>query len=361
MLCSVNVVLSSIHMMPGLDLLTWVFALAIFVAGAAAAVLVVLGGLALRRSGEFGITQALWRGVLILVGSALVWTLLDRSAIRDEFAAERRSIDERAAELTARAIEPGSALACVDAVAGEAVELACENAVFASPEAVAAAVAYVDARISILSEIVKLAERDPSFRPSLERLRRPIESDRFGIVGHVLATRGCNESGCAELKLLSSKGRIVANMKAHAFEARAKAHAAGWQSAGAGIVAATIAPPSAPATAAVPALPQIETPPPNTAPATTMATVPSANNPSGFEYPSAASIPPVSIMNPEPEGPPAAAEPKAEPRAAPPPKRTSAPVSRRQSQREKATPPSAPLSVVPPAATPTMPQSSGSR
>ena len=43
----------------------------------------------------------------------------------------------------ARAIAPGSALSCLDEMAGEAVEAACEKGVFASPEAVAAAVKYV--------------------------------------------------------------------------------------------------------------------------------------------------------------------------------------------------------------------------
>ena len=179
-------------MVPGVDPVTGAFALSMFVAGAAVAVAVVLGVAAFRRSGELGTSRALWRGALVLVGAILAWTLFDRSSIRDEFAAERRAVEVRAAELTMRAIEPGSALACLDAVAGAAVETACEKALFASPEAVAAAVAYVDARISLLIASVKLAERDPDYRASVERLRRAIEADRFGLVGHVLTTRGCN-------------------------------------------------------------------------------------------------------------------------------------------------------------------------
>ena len=42
--------------------------------------------------------------------------------------------------LMAGSIAPGSALSCLDELAGEAVETACEKAVFASPESVASAV-----------------------------------------------------------------------------------------------------------------------------------------------------------------------------------------------------------------------------
>ena len=340
--------LSSIHVLPGVDLVTGAFALSVFVAGAVVAVLVVLGVVAFRRAGEVGTSGALWRGALVLVGAVLAWALLDRSSIREEFAAERRAIETRAAELTARAIEPGSALACLDAVAGVAVETACEKALFASPEAVAAAVAYVDARLSLLIASARLAERDPSYRPSLERLRRAIEADRFGLAAHVLMTRGCNGGDCVDLKLLRSTGRILANMKARAFDARVNVHAAAWHPAGAAVVAAA----PAPALAAMPPAP----------PAATTGAAPNVSSPSKFEFPSAASIPAVSIMNAEPEGPPPAAEAAAEPRAAaPPPKRAPTQPARRQSVREPASQPSQPLSVVPQAASPSLPQITGSR
>ena len=70
------------------------------------------------------------------------------------------------------------------------VEDACERPLFASPEAVAAAVAYVDARLSLLTASAALADRDPSYQPVFERLRRGLEADRYGLVAHVLMTRG---------------------------------------------------------------------------------------------------------------------------------------------------------------------------
>ena len=54
-------------------------------------------------------------------------------------------------DLATRALAPGSALACLDTIAGETVENACEKALFASPEATAAAVSYVAAQLSLLA------------------------------------------------------------------------------------------------------------------------------------------------------------------------------------------------------------------
>ena len=257
---------------------------------------------------------------------------------RVEFAAERRAIEARAAELTARAIAPGSSLACLDAVANAVVETACERSLFATPEAVAAAVAYVDARISLLAPSIALADRDPSYRPSVERLRRAIEADRFGLVAHVLMTRGCNSSDCADLKLLRDPKRILANMKARAFDGHVRVHAAAWHPNGAAVPGRVdrvpgcrhpcrhpLRPPPLPPSAA------LTQPAPAPSPdATTGAARAAAPATSKFDFPSAASIPAVSIMNPEPSAPPAA-----EPRAAQtPPKRTPAQPARRQTARE---------------------------
>ncbi len=162
-------------------------------------------------------------GALVLLG-ALIATVLPWS----DDAALRRSVEMRAAELTARAIAPGSALACLDAVANPEVELACEKALFATPEAVAIAVAYVDARISLLAASASLAARDPGYQPSFERMRRALEADRFGLVAHVLTTRGCTAAGCPDLKHLRNSGPILANMKAQTFDGHVSLRANAW-------------------------------------------------------------------------------------------------------------------------------------
>ena len=338
--------------------MTGAFALSVFVAVAALTVLAVLGVYAFRNAGQSGKNGLLWRSALVLVGALLAWVLLDRSST-GEFAAERRAIEARAAELTARAIAPGSSLACLDAVANAAVETACERSLFATPEATAAALAYVDARISLLAPSMALADRDPNYRPSVERLRRMIEADRFGLVAQVLMTRGCNSTDCADLKLLRDPKHILANMTTRAFDGHVQAHAAAWHPNGAGgpaespnapPVAAVALPPSVATAPLPPSVALTPAPPPD---ATTGAARAASPATSKYDFPSAASIPAVSIMNPEPSAPPAA-----EPRAAQaPPKRTPAQPARRQSAREPPQPNSPPLAVVPQAP----PQTSGAR
>src|SRR6185503_1793840 len=116
-------------------------------------------------------------------------------------------------------------------------------------------------------------------------------------------TRGCNGADCAELRLLRDPARVVANMKARAFEASLGAHALAWQSNG-----------TAPAVASVPPLvtPQSPTATSALAPGAPTAITQSGSASVGsskFDFPSANSIPAVSIMNPEP-GAPSAVEPK---------------------------------------------------
>jgi hypothetical protein len=281
-----------------------------------------------RRAGQSGMASVFWVCGLALVGAMLVYALLERS-MRNDQAAERRAIEARAAELTARSLASGSALGCLDAVANMLVEEACERPLFASPEAVAAAVAYVDARLSLLAASAALADRDASYQPVFERLRRGLEADRYGLVAHVLTTRGCNGADCTELRLLHDPARVVANMKSRVFEASIGAHALAWPANGSGATATASAP--APLTTNGAGL---RTPgPPSVSP------TPGAPSSAKLDFPSANSIPAVSIMNAEPGAP-----PDAEPRPAPASKRPASSPSR-QTAREH-TP--APLPPVPP-------------
>jgi hypothetical protein len=316
--------LGSGRLISGFDVATGTFALMLFSAGAAAIVVAVMVRLIIRRAGPSGTIAAMWVCGLALVGALLTYALFERSMVSDQ-AAERRALETRAADLTARSLASGSALGCLDAVANMLVEDACEKPLFASPEAVAAAVAYVDARFSLLVAGASLAERDPSYQPAFERLRRGLEADRYGLVAHVLMTRGCNGADCAELRLLRDPARVVANMKSRVFEAAIGAHALAWPSGGSG--AAAVASASAPlatngAGLRTPALSSV--PPAAGAPGSVK-----------YDFPSANSIPPVSIMNAEPGAP-----PEAEPRSAPTPKR--APPARRQTAREAAQAPPLP-------------------
>jgi hypothetical protein len=225
------------------------------------------------RGGPYGRSGPLVGAAVVLVVILTGWWAVDYLARRD-LAAERRALDVHAFELTSRALVPGSALACLDAIAGETVEDACEKALFASPEAAAAAVSYVAAQLSLLSQA---RDRRAGTSPGIAAVLRSVEADRFGIVAHVLAVRDrCSPDQCAAFFLLQDASRIRANLSGQIYDAQVKRHMANWPTAEGRPVAAN--PPAAP-------LPS---------------TVAGPRTPNNLYFPSSASIPPVNIMTAEP-------------------------------------------------------------
>jgi hypothetical protein len=184
--------------------------------------------------------------------------------------------------LAAQAAAPGSPLACLDAVAGDSVESACEKQVFASPASVAAATSYVAARLALLGDTVAFTRRTGAhYDVGVATLRLGLEADRYGIVAHVLSVRdSCTPLLCDSYALLKDSERVQANLRERLFDHYVDRYAPEWaahaQPAGQPVAAA--APGSAYATASAPGTPV----------------------PSKYDFPSAASIPPVSIMTPEP-------------------------------------------------------------
>jgi hypothetical protein len=306
--------------MPNLDFATATFALPVWLAGAAAVLFVVIGLLALTRAG------ARWAGALIRVaavvmGFAAVWLLLDRAELREHSAA-RRALDQRMADLAVRAIAPGSALACLDAMAGDTVETACEKAIFASPETVAAAASYMSTRLALLADGAAFSKRTRgSYEGALTTLRLAVETDRFGIVAHLLSVRdSCTPLLCDSFALLHDPDRVQANLRERVFDHYVERYTADW-SARAQKVPVAEAPANAYTTAAAP---------PAAAPAATPLSP-------KYDFPSAASIPPVSIMN---------AEPGMPPDVKPAPSAAAAPLPPRRPQHA-ATPPRAAARAVP--------------
>jgi hypothetical protein len=262
--------------------------------GATAALVAVVCLLAMRRA-RSRLLGGFLRLAVVLIAVTATLAFFHRSAVHERLA-ERRALETRNFELIARVLAPGSALACLDGEVGEAVENACEKAVFASPATAAAAVAYMAARLALLADGLGYAGRsDPAFVATLAGLRRTVELDRFGIVAHVLATRdGCTADECPAFVLMRDVSALKANLKARAFDAYVARYAAAW---------ATEPKPPAAEKPAEPA------PPPQAS-----APAPSPPVASRYNFPSAASIPPVSIMNAEPPRPAAdnaAAEPAA--------------------------------------------------
>jgi len=324
------------HLISGAGVATGLFVLAGFAAWAALALLTFL---AVRRVGPSGVKGALWGGGLVLAGVLLTWLLVERVLTRD-LVAERRAIEARASELVARAIAPGSALTCLDAVSAP-VEIACEKAVFATPEAVAAAVSYVEARYSLLVASAALAARDPSFQTTVERLRRGLEEDRFGVLAQVFLMRGCNAPDCADFAVLHDSRRIIANARGQVFAAHVAAHGVAWNPGGvAAVLAGGALPapvkPSPAASVSAASADEVAAPAPATASSSGETVRPR------YDYPSADRIPAISIMSPEVDPPNAEAKPA--PQKRPPSGRT---VPRDRAPVAVSPPVQAPAAVVP--------------
>ena len=266
----------SFDWLPGLDPSTGTFTVPLWLAGVAAALFVALLVIAVIRAGvtEFG--SMIFRVAVVLIAVVFGWTYITRTADRDR-ADERRSLDSRATELVGRAIAPGSAIACLEAANTETVEGSCERAVFASPETVAAATAYIGARLSLLADAHEFqARRDQTYETQLGSLRRTIAADRYGLASQVLAARdGCTADACEAFSFVYDDKKLRANMRDRLFDITIARYAANWPTRTRPIASTT---PSSPVTSSTPITP----PGPN------------------VQFPSSQSIPPVSIMTAEP-------------------------------------------------------------
>jgi hypothetical protein len=257
-------------------------ALRLWVSAGSAALLVFICALAFDWTRTRTVARV---GVVILgavLGATLAWAFLDAASVRDR-SAERRALEARAAELNTESLAPGSPLACLNGLAGDEVEAACEKALFASPSTVASATSYVAARFSLLADIIAYTKRGGgNINSVLLPLRRSLEADRFGFVAHTLAVADrCTSDHCAALALLDNPGQVRANLSGQTLERYLDRYLTVWAQAPGTPLADASAPAAGP-----PAPPHKFV---------------------DIDFPSAASIPAVSIMNPEPPGPPAVA------------------------------------------------------
>lgn len=234
------------------------------------------------------------------------------------------------------------ALSCLDELAGEAVETACEKAVFASADSTAAAVSHAARQITTLSGFGTVAAADRLMTPDLQALRRAIERDRFGLIAHVLMTRdACTLSECAFFRSLTNTAQISINMSEKLYDSLVGRYAPSW-----GMPEAShVVPPTA-ALSPVP-LPVQPGGAPAAAAAAVGTTVPTGKPVSG-DFPSAASIPPINIMTAEPPAPPKAAQENtaSTPQRATPPAHP-APAAAKKPPAQKSRP-QAPVPLAPP-------------
>jgi hypothetical protein len=213
--------------MPEINAATGALTVPIWAVGAVAAVFLVLMMLAVAQTGVATVMNALFRAAIVIAAVSAAWIYVQYLE-RQEQTTVRRGLDDRAAALLARAVAPGSALSCLNELAGEAVEAACVKAVFASPEAVSAAVNYVTAELALLADGSDHARVDPSYATKLAPIRAALELDRFGIVAHVLARRGCRPQKCDALELFNDPARVSSNLNDHAFDDLVATFAMAW-------------------------------------------------------------------------------------------------------------------------------------
>jgi hypothetical protein len=246
--------------------------------------------------------RALTIGVVAAgVAAAAARMVFDRNST--EQAAERRALLARNAELTSQALAPGSSLACLEAEAGATVAKACELGVFATPQSLAAAVAFVGERVKLIEAANKFAPAERLFVAE----RRAIERDRFGIAAHVLAeSHGCTAENCGVFGALNDTGALKADLAGQPFKALVARYEPVWDKPADERVPM----------AAVPIEP-VEKAAPAPASEALAKAEPPANAPhpldKKWKLPSSDSIPAVSIMTPEPKLPKGEAQPEPKP------------------------------------------------
>jgi hypothetical protein len=162
------------------------------------------------------------------------------------------------------------ALACLDGLAGESVEAACEKAVFGSADTAAAAVSYAAAQVSR----VIASGNARALTPEQQVLKRAVERDRYGLVAQVVAIRDrCIVADCPLFRVLSDSNQIKSNMSDRLYDTLVARYSSSWTSAAA-VSSASPAPSM---------LSGIPTGRPNT-----------------VDFANSAAIPPVNIMTSEP-------------------------------------------------------------
>ena len=311
-------------------------ALPLWAIGAAVLAIIALIAVAIVRVGSrpaFGFFAQV-AASLLLVGVA--WLYLERLDAEDR-AEQRRNIEARLSTLTAQALSPNSSLACLDSDAGEVVTESCEKALYASPDQIAAALTYVGHRVDILRDIAAVSDpKDERFARLGAPVARSIEADRYGLVAQVLQGRdGCTPESCDVFALVQRRDQLVTNMAERVYDAKIVHYASGWgekQPSGAVLASQSRQP---------------------------------TGKPIDIDFPTAASIPPVSIMSNEPGMPgqngmdsttvksePKASEAKTEsrerePAAQPQPRRAAAPKAAPAPRQQHAAPQLAPSAADP--------------
>jgi hypothetical protein len=232
---------------------------------AAAGFFGILALITLLRAEKSVANGALTVITLLAIGIAVAATLRGFGSGSRTAAAETRSLQQMNAALPA--------LSCIDDLAGDTVLAGCEKALFGSAESTAAAVSYAASQLSRLTALGDVVAASAGMTPELQTLRRAVEHDRYGLMAQVLVARDhCTPSDCAAFRALTDKNQILANMDQRTYDGIVARYAPSWN--------APTAVAAGPVATLAPSIP--------------------TGRPINIDFPTAASTPPVSIMNPEP-------------------------------------------------------------
>jgi hypothetical protein len=197
----------------------------VVLSGVVLIVALVLGRL-LRPSYEGG--GGGWRFVAIILLVIVAWRgfqFLEESKAE----AARSALAERVARAITAPLEGNPLLACANGVTNAELRAACERTVFAKPENAAAAVALVKDRLDLLTVASEPTTGLGPDDPRIQRLRRALEIDDFGLVAYVLAeSERCQPDACGAFALFKDVEKIKANMAARAFETLVEKQAIIW-------------------------------------------------------------------------------------------------------------------------------------
>ena len=291
-----------------------------WVALAAAGFFGLIVPITLLRADRSAANTALTITTLLAVGVAVAATMGGNGSTGRAPAVESRPASAVGSSLPA--------LACLDDLAGDAVLSACEKALFGSAESVAAAVSYAASQLERLTSYGDVASANKNMTADLAALRRAVERDRYGFVAQVLVENyRCTPTDCPAFRLFSNRRQVMANMEARAFDSVVERYAASWN-----LATSVAATPTGPAVAGLGQAPGATL---GLAPGTTSAPGVAAplaptlltGKPTNADFPTAASTPPVSIMNPEPGSGPRSAPPATAATAPPTPAAAASPAA----------------------------------
>lgn len=297
--------------------------------GIAVAGLTLVGAIAVGPYGRRGVRLLLATVSFAAVLGVAFWFLSYVDLVE-----QRRSIETRLFELRGQALSAGSPLACLERT-GDAVEAGCAHTLFAAPETLAAAKLYTAARLDLLVAATRYpGPRTPQFDEAVATMKRALQDDPFGLTAHSLTLReSCTVERCDVIASLPDPARVLENIHRKTFDANVASYGGAWRT------QARSAAPRVPASPVTPAA-SVAAPVALLGPADAEGS--RTPIPDKYTLPSAASIPPVSIMNDEPPERPNAAPVKD--RAANPPPRpvAAAPVTEQTLAPQPATVPTEP-------------------